>query len=502
MAASIQLDAPLNRPGLLRLAPGWVGLGAGGSLLLTITGARLGGGNVSWWFHPRVLSGAGTKVLFYAGMAALAIAWLGLGHVLRRNRCAPRDLWGVAVLWCLPLAFGAPLFSRDLYSYLAQGTIAHLGLNPYRETPAILGQLGHAHVLGAVDPFWRSAAAPYGPLFLGAVSLIVAVTGSHLIAGVLLIRAIELVGFVLLAIFVPRLARAAGADPARALWLTILSPLVLLQLVAAGHNDLLMIGVMVAGVTLALEGRALWAVAVCTLAATIKVPAIAAAIFVAFAWARVAPDWPGRATRCAKAAAVAVGVGAAVTVITGFGTGWVSSALFSTPARVRLAITPATDLSWTLASLLHDVGVSVTFRGLESVLRPLAFAVTVLVALALLRKTKTQSIPRYLGLALAAVALGGPAVWPWYLCWGLVLLAAWTPAARSRTVVVAVLIGSFLVKPNGILALPLGSSPIIAALWIAAAALASYTLIRRDHRPRSAELTDGLGAARSVLAEP
>ena len=502
MAVSIRLDAPVVRPGLLKLAPGWVGLGAAGSVLLTITGARLGGGSVSWWFHPRVLSGAGTKIIFYAGMAALAIAWLGLGGLLRSRRARTRDLWLVALLWCLPLAIGAPLFSRDVYSYLAQGTIAHLGLSPYHAPPLVLGPLGHPQVLHAVDPYWRSATAPYGPLFLGAVSVIVAVTGAHLIAGVLLIRALELAGFALVAIFVPRLARATGADPARALWLTILSPLVLLQLIAPAHNDLLMIGVMLAGVTLALEGRALWGVALCALAATIKVPAIAAAIFVAFAWARAMPDWRGRITRSAKAAAVAVAVAGAVTIITGFGLGWISSALFSTPARVRLAITPATDLSWTLAALLRDLGAGVTFRALESVLRAVAFAATVLVALALLRKTATPTIPRYLGLALVAFALGGPAVWPWYLCWGLVLLAAWSPAQRSRAIVVAILLGSFVVKPNGILALPLRSSPVVAALWITAAALAGYTWMRKDRGFRSAELNDRLGTTRSALAEP
>jgi alpha-1,6-mannosyltransferase len=500
MAVSIQLDAPAVRPGLLKLAPGWVGLGAAGSLLLTISGARLGGGTVNWWFHPHVLSGAATKVLFYAGMAALALAWLGVGGVLRNHRATTRDLWSVALLWGLPLAIGAPLFSRDAYSYLAQGTIAHLGLNPYHEAPVILGRLGQAHVLHAVDPFWRSATAPYGPLFLGAVSVIVAVTGAHLVAGVLLIRALELVGLVLVAVFIPRLARATGADPARALWLTILSPIVLLQLVAPAHNDLLMIGVMLAGVTLALEGRALWGVALCAVAATIKVPAIAAAIFVAFAWARAVPDWRARIARSAQAAAIAVAVAAAVTIITGFGLGWISSALFSTPARVRLAITPATDLSWTLASLLRDVGASVTFRGLESVLRAVAFAATALVALALLRKTATQTIPRYLGLALMAFALGGPAVWPWYLCWGLVLLAVWAPAQRSRALVLTVLLGSFLVKPNGILALPLGSSPVVAALWIAAAALACYAWIRGDAHLRSPEFNDRV--TRSALVEP
>lgn len=499
MERSTDLDA---RHGRVSPAGWWVCLGTGGSVLLTIAGARLGGGAVSWWFHPKLLDGVATKVVFYAGVGALAVAWLGLGRAIGAHPVGPRWLWAVAAAWCLPLALGAPLFSRDVYSYLAQGTIAHLGLSPYREAPAVLAQLGHGHVLAAVDPFWRGTKAPYGPLFIGLVSVIVSFTGAHLIAGVLVVRALDLVGLVLAAVFVPRLARAAGADPARATWLVLLSPLVLLQLVAPAHNDLLMIGVMVAGLALALEGRPLWAIALCALAATIKVPALAAAIFVAVAWARPDPSLRGRLIKGAEAAVAVAAVGAAVTLITGFGPGWISSSLFSTPARVRLAVTPATDISWTLASLLRDVGASVTFRGLEPIVRGVAFAVVVVVVLALLRKTETRTLARMLGLALVAFALGGPAVWPWYLCWGLAVFAGWPAAQESRAVLAGVVIGSFLVKPNGILALPLGSSPVIAALWLLLAASAWYGWVHRGQRPRTGDLGEGLGPRRSVLAEP
>ena len=122
-----------------------------------------------------------------------------------------------------PLALGPALFSHDVYSYLAQGTILHLGLNPYHDTPAVLALHGQGHVLSAVSPFWRHTPAPYGPLFLGLVSLIVGVTGAKLIAGVLVLRGVELIGALLLAVYVPRLARALGTDPARAVWLALLA---------------------------------------------------------------------------------------------------------------------------------------------------------------------------------------------------------------------------------------------------------------------------------------
>ncbi len=112
-------------------------------------------------------------------MIALTVAWLGLGRRAQVDVLRPRTLWIVGALWALPLFLAAPVFSRDVYSYLAQGTILHLGHNPYHDQPVILGQLGHQHVLAAVDPFWQHTTAPYGPLFLELVSWIVGATGSH-----------------------------------------------------------------------------------------------------------------------------------------------------------------------------------------------------------------------------------------------------------------------------------------------------------------------------------
>ena len=426
----------------------WAGLGLAGSLLITAAGPGMAGGPVRWWFE-----GGGGVAVFYAGIVALSVAWLALGRLAPTSR----HLWVVAALWCLPLVLGAPLFSHDAYSYLAQGTLVHLGLDPYREVPAVLAQHGQAHVLNAVDPFWRHTTAPYGPLFLWIVS---SFTGSSLVVGVLLIRALELVGFVLLAVFVPRLARSLGADSDRATWLVLLSPLVLLELVAAAHNDLLMIGLVVAGVSLAIERRVLLGIALCALAATIKLPAAVAIPFILVAYA-------DRRTLL-RGALVAVGVVVAVSLVSGLGFGWISSGVFSTPEKVRLAITPATALGWTVAQV-----VPVGARGLESAFGVIAFAGSVLFGLVLLWRTRPGNIVRYLGFALVAAAVCGPAAWPWYLTWGLVLLAACPGIQSSRALVVASVAGALPVKADGVLAFPLHTAPVFVVLYLAIVAVAS-----------------------------
>ncbi|HZU61282.1 MAG TPA: polyprenol phosphomannose-dependent alpha 1,6 mannosyltransferase MptB [Solirubrobacteraceae bacterium] len=468
----------------------WGALGVLGSVLIMVTGGQLTRGHERWWLDPHLpLSGNQAELVLYCGMVALAVAWVGLGRRARSDLLRPWTLWVIAALWSLPLVLAAPVFSRDVYSYFAQGTMLHLGLNPYQHPPTILGQVGHARVLNAVDPFWQHTTAPYGPLFLDVVGVISGLVGSAVVLGAQLVKLLGLAGLVLLAVCVPRLARVHGTDVTRATWLATLNPLVLLALVLPGHNDLLMVGLMVAGVTLAAEDRPLLGVVICALAATIKAPALAAVIFIAVTWARSGAggdrvSFPRVVSRLGSSAAVALGVFALVSLATGVGLSWVTSTLFSAPAKVHLAITPATGLAYTVFALLRDVGVSSSFTAIQAGFRIAVGAIAVLVALELLRRARRGTMPLYLGWALVALAWGGPAAWPWYFVWGLALLAATPSSPRRLLWMMAFMIaGAVVVKPDGILVFPLQSGPYVMAFYAVVAAVAWYAWRREARRP-------------------
>lgn len=450
----------------------WAAVGLAGSLLTAYAGPKaVADPSSQWWYTPAVPGGrSAATVLVYVGMALLSVGWLALGRLISGDET--RGLRIIAAAWLLPLALGPALFSRDVYSYIAQGTILHLGDNPYRTAPAALAGLGRGHVLNAVSPFWRHTTAPYGPLFLGAVSVIVGVTGSHLVAGVLVIRALELIGVVLLAHYVPVLARELGASHARATWLGVMSPLLAFELIAAGHNDLLMVGVLVAGVAVSLRGRPVLGIAICTLAATVKVPALAAAVFIAVAWARAEVTWRDRLRFLLEAALAAVAVLAAVSAITGLGLSWLTTSLFSTPARVHLAITPATAVGYTVAALLRDAGVNVGFHSVEAAFGTVTTLITGVVGLVLLYRSRVPKLALYLGWLLLLAAAGGPAAWPWYFTWGLALLAGCPGPQRSLALALGSVVAVFLIKPNGILALPVQSSPAVLGAYALLAVIA------------------------------
>lgn len=268
-----------------------------------------------------------------AGVGLVVLAWALLGgRVLASDVPDAGWLKWTLALWCGPLLVVPPLFSGDVFSYLAQGAVAAHGFDLNVVGPQ--QALGSASdIVGRVSVYWRETPSPYGPLF-GAVERVIAqVSGGNPIVGIALHRLIEVAGLVLIAWAVPRLAAAAGASPRVALWLGVLNPLVLWHVVAGMHNDSLMLGLMVAGVAVALDAvgdRIRWwplagGVLLIALGAEVKVPALVALAAVGTALARRR----GRIGEFLLAGAAMVVVFAAVSAVvslaSGIGFGWVSA---------------------------------------------------------------------------------------------------------------------------------------------------------------------------------
>ncbi|EUA34950.1 hypothetical protein I552_5739 [Mycobacterium xenopi 3993] len=73
---------------------------------------------------------------------------------LGARRMSRGDLDRTLLLWTLPLLMAPPMYSKDVYSYLAQSQICRLGLDPYRVGPARALGLDHVFTL-SVPSLWR-----------------------------------------------------------------------------------------------------------------------------------------------------------------------------------------------------------------------------------------------------------------------------------------------------------------------------------------------------------
>ncbi|MFD0313196.1 polyprenol phosphomannose-dependent alpha 1,6 mannosyltransferase MptB [Streptomyces flavalbus] len=396
-------------------------LGLAGTAVLAAGGETAGALPARELLAPSSAGAALGLVGVYFGVVLLIAAWALLGRLLRGPEPpSPRALLLVLALWAAPLLLAPPLFSRDVYSYLAQGAMVDARLDVYTYGPSHLG----GPLADEVAPLWQHTAAPYGPVFLTAAAALSALTSGELPAGLLGMRLLALLGVALMAVALPRLARHTGADPAAALWLGALNPLVLLHLVAGAHNDALMLGLLGLGLVAAL-GRwpALGAVLV-TLAALVKAPA-ALGLAAVVVLQRRAGRRPARAVLSTAGAAAVTTV--AATAAAGTGYGWIAA-----------LDTPVSPQNWALTSLLGRA-TRALLEHLGSDLAPLAVPAWHALGLALTAGLlvaiwwRFRPSPVYaLGLSLAAVAALGPAIRPWYALWGLFLIAAAAPDSAPR----------------------------------------------------------------------
>lgn len=537
----------MDQPSLRRLSAGlaadagWapVVLGFAGTSSLAVLApgllARFDGPAVSWWWrvpgsgawHEACAAGA------FAATAAVVVAWLWIGTRLRRSArgSSPAPMWAVAALWVVPLLVAPPLFSRDAYSYVAQAMLVRQHLSPFTHGPSALSGPGSHGVLAAVAPVWRNSASPYGPLFLRLIAALDSLAGRSIPLAVVALRVPEVVGAALVAVAVPGIAGCLGADRRRAAWLAAPSPLVLLELVAAGHNDALMDGLLACGLWLALRRRPLAAVAVCSLAAMVKLPAEVGSVMVAVAWARqrageaglapavrapagrapAAGDTAGRAAAdrtpadrapgrrrsalragagaLAASAAVSAAVAAAASFGSGLGFGWLSPRVLLTPLGSSFTLTPATALAETAAAL--SPGAASHEAAVVAGLRVAAVAVAAVVASVAVWRCRQPVLVDCTASVLLAAAVLGPATWPWYLSWGILLLGATIRWQWSRSLVAASAVPCVLLAADGRILVPTSAAAWVAAGWVLVAG--SFALRRWSGPGRAAGLRPAAG---------
>lgn len=440
------------------------------------------------------------------GAVMMTLAWLMLGRFAvgsarpqsRSSREARTPIRRMSrgqldrtlLLWILPLLVAPPMYSKDVYSYLAQSQIARLGKDPYTEGPAAALGLDHVFTL-SVPSMWRETPAPYGPLFLWIGKGISALTGDHIVAGALCHRFIELLGVLLIIWAMPRLAQRCGVAEVSALWLGAANPLVLMHLIAGIHNEALMLGLMLAGTELAMRGvdsdkpligvwprpahqrlpaaavrsatqamRASWAplgnflagTVLITAASQVKLPALLALGFVGMALAR---RWGGGLRGVLTAGALLGAIaGAGMVVIataSGLGFGWLYT--MGVANTVRSWMSPPTLIALGTGQVGILLGLGDHTTAVLSLTRGIGIgiiAIAVSWLLVVVLRGRLHPVGG-LGVAFGVTVLLFPVVQPWYLLWAIIPLAAWAtrPAFRGSAIGVTLLVGIFGPTANG-----------------------------------------------------
>ncbi|MEY8016763.1 polyprenol phosphomannose-dependent alpha 1,6 mannosyltransferase MptB [Mycobacterium servetii] len=410
------------------------------------------------------------------GAVMMALAWLMLGRfALGSRRMSRGDLDRTLLLWVLPLLPAPPMYSKDVYSYLAQSQISLEGLDPYRVGPASGLGLSHVFTL-SVPSLWRETPAPYGPLFLWIGRGISSLTGQNIVAAVLCHRVVVLLGVGLIVWATPRLARRCGVAEVSALWLGAANPLLIMHLVGGIHNEALMLGLMLTGAEFALRGLdpsrfprllpatwrhpAAWeplglllaGSVLIALSSQVKLPSLLALGFVTMALAnRCGGSLRALLLSGGAMAGLSLAVMALVGWASGLGFGWIYT--LGTANVVRSWMSPPTLLALGTGQVGILLGLGDHTTAVLALTRAIGvLIITVMVGWLLVSVLRGRLHPiGGLGVALGVTVLLFPVVQPWYLLWAIIPLAAWATRAgfRMAAIVITLVVGIFGPTANG-----------------------------------------------------
>lgn len=343
-------------------------------------------------------------------LVAMSLCYLG---ALATARVLPlRAVWGAVIAAHVLFLLAPPLFSGDVFGYIGFARLfAEHGIDPYLHG-------ANAAPLDPIRPLvaWHTVATPYGPLFttvslpLAWVSVPVALWSC---------KALAAAGSLVCVLLVNKIADERDVNPALAVAVFGLNPLLLAYEVGGAHNDMLPVGLVLLSVLLVLRARPAGGGAGVALAFGAKASAALVLPFVLLA------GRPRRAVVSGAAAGLAVvaAVGLAV-----FGT---SALAIGHQLRQQQEFVAYYSVPSRLAALLgHD--------HLPAGLRTAIACLFVVTVAGLLWAVWRERLDWIAGAGWATLALLLASAWlvEWYAVWLLPLAAV----ARSRLLLLATLL--------------------------------------------------------------
>jgi hypothetical protein len=255
-------------------------------------------------------------ILMAALFAIYAVALRVVGKV--PHRAMERFVFTAGAAFLLLLLCAPVMLSTDVYAYAIYGRVfAIYGASPYAETAPITGADPFMPLFGiAYMSSW------YGPLWTLICAGVARVGGDHVGLTALLFRGLSVTAVLgAAALLWSNLRRVAPERCAQGLVLFLWNPLVVLEIGLSGHNDSVMVSLVLLGAWLHLRGWKVAAVVALTLSVLVKFLTGPVAALYVWMVLRQMPSWRERFVFLARsglaAATVAVAIAAAAGVRVG-----------------------------------------------------------------------------------------------------------------------------------------------------------------------------------------
>jgi alpha-1,6-mannosyltransferase len=420
-------------------------------VLLVVTSGLL---YVVMYFAQRMIYAGPSGDGFAAGLGLYLGTVLGLFALyvgvlrLLRQRPLSRGLrivaFGFPVVYSLCWLAVAPVFSSDVFAYIAHGYVSvELAGNPYLVGSSAVA----ASPLGPelLSYGWQPVhpATPYGPVLTKLETGIVALSGGEVRLSMLLFKLIAVasslaVGAIIWMIL--RRVRPEDCDLGTVAYLW--NPAVLLEISAEGHNDGIMTLLAVGAVLLVLSRRVVLGVLTLVVASLTKyVPMLLGPALLGYLW-RSADDKRSLSLRIGAGALAGVFV-----VVALYAPYWAGRQTFSgLEASGRAGHTGSTE------TVLAEALSRVVSEGLAiRVLWVAATAAVVVAGVTIAMRVRTPTdLLRGCALLMVLYTILAPAYWPWYVVLPAAFLAL-VPRGAFLVLLVAMSLGSRLVAPLNLL---------------------------------------------------
>lgn len=223
---------------------------------------------------------------FILYLAAIMLVRAGLPRVI-----GPAVVIGAALAFQVTLFLMPGLYTTDLFSYVMYSHIAGvLNVNPYTSQPSWFPDVRIFHW---IHPLWANAPSIYGPAWIDlTLPLARMVANASEVDKVLAYKALinmgHLVGVGLIGYVSHRLRPGSALE---AVTMYAWNPLVLFEYGGNGHNDAVMVSMMLLGLALYVTSARWLGVVAATIAVLLKMTALFLLPYYAMAWAREQTSW-------------------------------------------------------------------------------------------------------------------------------------------------------------------------------------------------------------------
>lgn len=344
-------------------------------------------------------------------------------HTLDANIARLLLRWSVAFALVSVLAF--PLFTQDFWLSMAWGRMAAEGTNPYHnlftEETLVGLPLDHFPLVMSYGPGWAILSAA-----------IMAVTGKSVLAAAILFKAVLLAAWLGSLVLIDRMTAPRSAlDRCLAITVAGWMPLGMLQTVAEGHNDMVMVWLALVWLALLLQRSWLAPVALVGSALSKYVTAPLFIVDTIVAWRMHGLSWRQLALRLVAPGLLGLAIFGAFYRSPAFfdGTRVISEWQFMQPRHALEAIEDTFGISLFPAEQIIAAGFAL---------------VAVYWLVELVKKTTSDNIIKASLAIMAAISFVGIAhLWPWYLVWTIALAALLPRWWLSRFVIGVSILGPF-----------------------------------------------------------